>query len=107
MTISGPAKLMYITLGIMFLALGIIGLIIPILPGVLFLAGAVYLLGRGSTRVKQMADSNPTLREMQIRMEAMDGVSILDKFKVAGLTVAGGVVVGAQKVCSGVKRLFS
>lgn len=107
MTVSGPAKLMYITLGIMFLALGVIGLIIPILPGVLFLAGAVYLLGRGSSRVKQMADRNPTLRDMQVRMERLDGVSVLDKFKVAGLTVAGGAVTGIEKVFSGVKRLFS
>ena len=62
MTASGPEKLLYFTLGIMFLVLGVVGLIIPILPGVLFLAGALYMLSRASRRVRAIADDNPTDR---------------------------------------------
>jgi hypothetical protein len=57
---SGAEKLVYLTLGIMFLVLGVVGLLIPILPGVLFLAGTFYMLSRGSSRVQQLADDNPT-----------------------------------------------
>jgi uncharacterized membrane protein YbaN (DUF454 family) len=106
MTVSGPEKILYITLGIMFLALGVIGLMIPILPGVLFLAGAVYMLSRGSSRVKKMADSNPTLKNLQAQIERLEHVSTGDKLKVAFLTVAGGMATGAHKVIHGVERLF-
>ena len=33
MNVSGPEKLLYITVGILLLALGLVGLLIPIIPG--------------------------------------------------------------------------
>ena len=103
---TGATKLIYLTLGIMFLALGVIGLLIPILPGVLFLAGAVYMLSRGSARVKAFADNNDTLRNLQARMDAMQPLSVLERAQVATLMAARGVVVGTQNVFQGVVRLF-
>lgn len=107
MTVSGPEKLLYITLGIMFLALGVVGLIIPIIPGVLFLAGAVYMLSRGSRRVKQFTDANPTISRMQARVEKLDAVSIAEKVQVTGLTMLQAIAVGSRKVAVGVRRLFA
>lgn len=107
MTVSGPEKLMYITLGIMFLALGVAGLIVPIIPGVLFLAGAVYMLSRGSRRVKQFADGNPTIGRMQSRMNKMDAISMAEKVQVTGLMIIQTIAVGSRKVAVGVRRLFA
>jgi uncharacterized membrane protein YbaN (DUF454 family) len=107
MTVNGPAKLFYIVLGIIFLVLGVVGLIIPILPGVLFLAGALYMLSRGSARVKTMADGNPTLRRMQSRMDQFEAVSAIEKAQVSALMVVQSIVVGGRKIASGAGRLFS
>ena len=104
---TGPTKLIYLTLGIMFLALGVIGLLIPIIPGILFLAGAVYMLSRASTRVKQFADSNATLRGMQDRMDRIEPLTILQKAQVMGLETLRSFAIGAQKLGLGVRSLFT
>ena len=106
MTVTGPQKILYLTLGILFLALGVVGLIIPIIPGVLFLMGAVYLLARGSRRVKAFADGHPKLRKMQHRMARFNAVTIVERVQVAGLMTLEAVVIGAQKLNVGVRRLF-
>lgn len=104
---NGPIKLIYLTLGIMFLVLGVVGLIVPILPGVLFLAGALYLLGRGSMRVRQLADQNPTLRGVQQRMDQLDAATVMQRFQVACLMTLEGAVVGLRKLFLGVRRLVA
>jgi uncharacterized membrane protein YbaN (DUF454 family) len=90
--VSGAEKLFYLTLGIIFLVMGVVGLIIPILPGVLFLAGALYMLGRGSSRVKQLADENPT---------------VVEQLQVTFLMIIRGTAVGVRKISVGVKKLLS
>ena len=104
---NGPLKLIYLTLGIMFLVLGVVGLIIPILPGVLFLAGALYLLSRGSTRVKQMADEHPTLRGLQRRMDQLDTATMAQRVQVAFLMTVESVAIGTRKLFLGVRRLIA
>lgn len=104
---NGPLKLVYLVLGILFLLLGVVGLIIPILPGVLFLAGALYLLSRGSTRVKQMADEHPTLRGFQARMDQLDTASMLQRFQVACLMTVESAAIGMRKLFLGVRRLVA
>ena len=107
MTVSGPEKLLYLTLGIMFLALGIVGLIVPILPGVLFLAGAVYMLSRGSGRIKKFADEHPALRGFQQRMNRLGTVGVLERVKVVSLMTLESAVTGIQKVTLGMRRLLA
>lgn len=107
MTISAAEKLIYLTIGIIFLVLGVVGLVIPILPGVLFLGGALYMLSRGSTRVRQMADDNPTLRDFRTRMDRIDAVSVAQKAQVAALMIVQGTAIGVSKVVGGVRKLFA
>ena len=106
MNVSGPEKLLYITVGILLLALGLVGLLIPIIPGVLFLAGAVYMLSRGSQSVRQYAESHPHLSRMQARMDRLDAISMAEKAQVAGLTALQLVVSVGRMVYVGVRRLF-
>gem|GEM_PF-766182 len=107
MTVKGPEKLLYLTLGIMFLALGIVGLLIPILPGILFLGGAVYMLSRGSNRVREYAENSPRLREWQLRMQRLDTVDTMARIKVAALMTLQSVVIGTQKLVTGLRRLMA
>ena len=106
MTVSGPQKLLYLTLGIMFLALGVVGLLIPIIPGVLFLAGAIYMLSRGSTRVREYAENHPRLSGFQRRMGELDAITIAERAQVAGLMALQTVAVSGRKVYFGVRQLF-
>ena len=62
-------KLVYLVIGVVCLMLGVIGLIIPIIPGVLFLMVALYLLSRGSHRIKSFSERQPHLRRLHRRME--------------------------------------
>lgn len=106
MTISGPEKVFYISLGVIFLILGVVGLIIPIIPGVLFLAGAIYLLSRGSSRVREYAESHPKLSRLQRRMEQMDALSLAERAQAGGLMAMQTAAAGVRQVYVGVRRLF-
>ena len=107
MTVTGPQKIIYLTLGIMFLALGVVGLLIPIIPGVLFLMGAVYMLSRGSNRIREFADEHPKLRKLQQRMRRLDAASVIERMQVTGLMALSATAEGIQKVHVGVRRLLA
>ena len=44
-------KIIYLSLGIFFVVIGTIGLIVPILPGFLFLIPGAYFLAKASNRL--------------------------------------------------------
>lgn len=44
-------KIMYLSLGIFFIALGTLGLILPIMPGFIFLIPGAYFLAKASNRL--------------------------------------------------------
>ena len=102
---SGASKLIYLTLGILFLALGVVGLILPVLPGVLFLACALYLLSRGSKRVRRLADEHPKLRGLRNRMNRLDAASMMQRVQVACLMTIEGIALGIRKLFIGIRRL--
>ena len=136
MTVRGPARLLYLTLGVLCLGIGAIGLVIPVLPGALFLAGALYLLSRGSGRIRRMAAGHPVLGRLQSRMEGFDaasaaasglasciskvravGQAVMRRARPAGQTMMKsawatgqvmlqGAVLGAQRLAGGARRLF-
>lgn len=107
MTANGPERLIYLVLGILFLVLGVVGLLIPILPGVLFLGGAVYMLSRGSHQFRQFAERDPRLSGIQARMDRVQQVPILQRIQVAALMTASATASGVQKVFKGASRLIA
>ena len=44
-------KFMYLSLGIFFVIIGMLGLIIPVMPGFIFLIPGAYFLAKASTRL--------------------------------------------------------
>ncbi len=105
--VTGAEKLIYLVLGILFLVMGVVGLLIPILPGVLFLAGALYMLSRGSSRVKQLADEHSTLSGFQKRMDQIDAATMLDKVQVTCLMIIQGAAIGVRKTVVGMRKLLA
>ncbi len=86
---SKPRKVIYLLVGGLCLTLGLVGLIIPIIPGVLFLFAAIYLLSRGSQRIKRFTETNPQAMLMQKHMDQFGGVNAADRFRLAGWMALG------------------
>ena len=51
-----PLKLVYLVIATVCIMIGLVGLIIPVIPGILFLMVAVYYLGKVSRRVRNWSD---------------------------------------------------
>ena len=98
-------KLVYVVLGVALLIIGLIGLLFPVIPGILFIALAVFLISKASTRLRSVADGQPFLRRMNARFDAMGDVSIGDRCRLAGLMCLEAVAVGLKSLADGISRL--
>ena len=93
---SAAKKFTYLTLGAICVLLGVIGLLIPIVPGVLFLAAAVYLGSKASRRVRHYLDANPHIREQRRRLHGFEGLRGLDRLKLAAWMTLDSMLQGLQ-----------
>ena len=101
---NSSLKLVYLVIGVVCLMLGVIGLIIPIIPGVLFLMAALYLLSRGSKRIKNFSESQPHMRRMHRRMEQFGEVDLADRCRLAAWTTLEAAVKTVHVIKNGVVR---
>lgn len=92
-------KIVYVAVAIVCLLLGILGLIMPVLPGVLFLAIALLLLSRVSHRLRRWSQHHPELRTLRRRMACMSAIRAGDRIKLAGW-------MGLEMLVRGVGRVF-
>ena len=99
-----PMKIIYLALGVVLLLIGLVGLLFPIIPGILFIAVSLFLLGKASTRVRRFAESNEHLRRMNSRMEAMGEVPVFDRIRLGGWMVLESAVSAADSLSSGARR---
>jgi len=97
-------KLLSIVLIITFLLIGIAGLILPLIPGVLFLLLAVYLLTRVSRRAAAFAHAQPWYRSHLSKLDAAGTLSIGQRVKISLLLVAKGIVTGLQSLVSAIRK---
>ncbi len=111
MKVTKTQKLAYLVIGVICLMLGVIGLIIPIIPGILFLMAAIYLLSQGSARIRHFVRANPRFEQMHQRMDRMSEVDFASRMRVTGWMAVDATVSGAQYVgsrisgvCAAVKR---
>lgn len=81
-----------------FLIIGVLGLILPIIPGVLFLFLAVLLLTRVSRRAATFAHSQPWFHRNMRQWQATGGLSVGQRVKLGFLLGARLIVKGAQKL---------
>ena len=102
------AKVIALIVIIGFVTIGIIGLILPIIPGLLFLFLAVLLLTRISRRAFAYAHSKPWFRKQLYTWRASAGLSWGQRarlsFWVAVKAVVQGVGTGVSAVYRGFRR---
>lgn len=91
-------KIVSIVLIAGFLLIGLLGLVLPIIPGVLFLFLAVLLLTRVSRRAATYAHSQPWFHRNMHRWQASSGLSAGQRTKLALLLSIRTLVKGAQKL---------
>ncbi len=64
-------------------ALGLIGLLIPIIPGVLFLALAVICFSAASPRMQRRLERHPSWRGWQARWRESEGLPLFRRWQLA------------------------
>ena len=103
--VSTPRKLAYLALGALFVFLGMVGLIVPIIPGVLFLVAAVYVVSKASTRVKRFADADPRIRKVQRRFDRFGSLGAQDRMRLAGWMILDAGLQGVQLLANGISQM--
>ncbi|MES3006646.1 MAG: DUF454 family protein [Pseudomonadota bacterium] len=102
-----PLPLIYRILGIIlvvgFLLIGLVGLILPIIPGIVFLLLAVYVLTRISRRAAAYAHSQPWFNRHMRHLDAADSLSVGERIKLGFLMMARSVVNGIEWCVGGFK----
>lgn len=91
---SLSGRLLGLLLFLMLLGLGLIGLVLPIIPGLLFLLLALYVLTRVSRRFAFMAHRNSWLRRAFRRLRHVRTLPATDLLRLLFWMTARGLVNG-------------
>ena len=102
-TSSLPLRVVYIVLAAVCIMIGLMGLIIPIIPGFLFLLFAVYLLSRVSHRFRQWADRQPAINKVRAaftgrRMARMKALPVIGQIQVTALMATSTLLSSMQRL---------
>ena len=89
--------------GVGVLLLGLVGLILPIIPGIVFLLLAVYVLTRISRRAAAYAHNQPWFNRYLRHLNAVDTLSVGERFKLGFLVMARSVVNGIEWCFAAIK----
>jgi uncharacterized membrane protein YbaN (DUF454 family) len=98
-------KIIIAVLGAICVLLGIVGLLLPIIPGVLFLFLAVLLLSRISRRVDRWRRETPMMVRLQRRLADIRRLPLMGQARVCLWTMVGGVADGIRFACLVTSRL--
>lgn len=103
--LSWGCKLLCVTLIIVFAVIGLIGLILPIIPGIIFLLVAAYLITRVSRRGAAYINSQPSYREHARPIRAAGKLSFADNARLFLLVTARVIVSGAGKAIGALRNM--
>ena len=76
-------KVLCIALIAFFVVLGLVGLILPIIPGLVFLFIAAVLLARISSRFESILESNSKIEGWMKHADAINGLSISQRIRLS------------------------
>lgn len=88
------------------LLLGLAGLILPLIPGLLFLAIAAIVAARLSPRFAQTLRQNDALRGYLDRTEGFADLPLEQKIKLTGLLFVKALIDGVAFLVAGVMKLL-
>ena len=87
------------------LLLGLAGLILPLIPGLLFIAIAVFVAAKLSPRFATVVRENDTLRGYLDQADRIAGVPLAQKVQVVGLLFVKMLIDGVALLVAGVMKL--
>jgi len=103
-----PLSFVYKVLGSVlvacFLLIGLAGLILPIIPGIVFLFLAIYVLTRVSRRASAYAHRQPWFNRHVRHLHATNSLTVGERVRLAALMAARGVLNGILWCVAAVKR---
>ncbi len=94
-SISWYCRILLTVLALACVILGVIGLVIPIIPGVVFLLIAVLLLSRISPRLKRWVRRKPEMNRIHSRFQAMGRLHWGERLRLSFWMAMNGVLQGA------------
>ena len=87
------------------LLLGLAGLILPLIPGLLFIAIALFVAAKLSPRFATVVRENDTLRGYLDQADRIAGVPLAQKVQVVGLLFLKMLIDGVALLVAGVMKL--
>ncbi|MCB1645568.1 MAG: DUF454 family protein [Pseudomonadales bacterium] len=108
-TVKPHTRAMYVALAVLFLMVGLIGILIPVIPGLIFLGLALLMLGKVSRRVRVWTESKPMLKKLARQLDRMAAVDFPTRLKASGLLMLQSLMSAAAVVVttgSGALRLL-
>ena len=100
-------KVMILALGMFCVFLGVLGLLLPIIPGILFLGVAVILLSRVSRRAERWRRKTPVIVRMERRVQMLGQLRWADRARACFWMGVGGVVSGFETAVAFGGRVLS
>ena len=88
------------------LLLGFAGLILPLIPGLLFLAIAAIVAAKFSPRFAETLRQNETMRGYMDRTEGFSELPLDQKLKLGGLLVVKALIDGVAFLVAGVMKVL-
>lgn len=74
-------KILYIIFGLIMLAIGVIGIVVPVLPTTIFLILSAYFFARGSERLHEWLINHRTFGPIITNFSKYRGITIKDRRK--------------------------
>ena len=99
-------KLIAASVIVVCVLLGVAGLILPLVPGLLFLAIAAFVAAKLSPRFGQTLRRNETLRGYLDRTEGFADLAVDQKLKLAGLLSVKALIAGVAFLVAGMMKLL-
>ncbi|MEQ8955217.1 MAG: DUF454 family protein [Gammaproteobacteria bacterium] len=87
-------KAMVLVLVGLFVLIGLVGLVLPIIPGILFLALAAWLLARVSSRFAFHLEQHPVWRRLRRYRRSTSYLSLTQQLKLSLLLLCRAAVNG-------------
>jgi uncharacterized membrane protein YbaN (DUF454 family) len=87
------------------LLLGLVGLILPLIPGLLFIAIALFVAAKLSPRFAAFVRENDTLRSYLDQADRIAGVPLAQKVQVIGLLLLKMLIDGVALLVAAVMKL--
>ncbi len=90
-----------------FVLLGLVGLVLPIIPGILFLFLAALLLAKVSRRFDTMLNRNKDMRYWRRRWDTSSSLPLMQRLKLSFWVAARAVVNGVEAAVDSVSKTRS